>query len=184
MNDAALSGGTEKVHDPVTIGDLAITNAITTREDLAKMKHSDLVAFWNGLPGVTAVKKFKDAATGMARIWKHLNPALAVAKPETKAKAPKKVKAVKAKATKKAKAPKAEKAPRKDTLKAIFLQKAARKSGITLQEFSDLTKEHSKNKKTWKTPSLHGMVANLNKAGYKVKSFAPDNGVRTYLIES
>ena len=31
---------------------------------------SRLVEIWNGLPGVTAIRKFKDRATAISRIWK------------------------------------------------------------------------------------------------------------------
>jgi hypothetical protein len=46
-----------------------------------------LVEIWNGLPGVSPVKKFKDRATGVARIWKAIQDldlaAPAVAEPVT-----------------------------------------------------------------------------------------------------
>ena len=41
-----------------------------------------LIEIWNALPGITPVKKFKDRGTGVARIWKAIQPAEEAAAPE------------------------------------------------------------------------------------------------------
>src|SRR5262249_26248973 len=45
-----------------------------SQKDLAKLAATwpteRLVAIWNGIPGVTPIKKFKDRQTGVSRIWK------------------------------------------------------------------------------------------------------------------
>ena len=62
----------------VTIGNTATAPeggaAFDSEQELAKATSdwpaSRLVEIWNGLPGVTAVRKFKDRATAVSRLWK------------------------------------------------------------------------------------------------------------------
>ena len=62
----------------VTIGDTATVAegdaAFDSEQELAEATSdwpaSRLVEIWNGLPGVTAVRKFKDRATAVSRLWK------------------------------------------------------------------------------------------------------------------
>jgi hypothetical protein len=95
---------------------------------------------------------------------------------------------MKAKKEKKAKVAKAQKerVERTDTFKAILLKKMERVNGITLADILEMTKEFSKQKPKapWKTPSVHGYISNLiSKGGYKIESFKPENGERTYRIK-
>ena len=51
----------------------------STIDELTEMTHAwpmaRLVAVWNGLPGVTALSRFTDRNTAVARIWKTLQNA-------------------------------------------------------------------------------------------------------------
>ena len=68
--DAAATGA-ETFTSETELGDLA-TNWPGAR----------LIEIWNALPGVAPVKKFKDRPTGVARIWKAIQPAEEAALPE------------------------------------------------------------------------------------------------------
>jgi len=54
----------------------------------AEWPMSRLVEIWNSLPGAEPVKKFKDRATGVARIWKQIQGLEPVATSETALEAP------------------------------------------------------------------------------------------------
>jgi hypothetical protein len=55
------------------------TARFSTIDELTQMTHewpmARLVAVWNGLPGVTALSRFTDRNTAVARIWKRLQDA-------------------------------------------------------------------------------------------------------------
>src|SRR5687767_14469977 len=54
--------------------DIAGAEYFGSQKELAQLAASwpsnRLIEIWNSLPGVTAVKKFKDRQTALARIWK------------------------------------------------------------------------------------------------------------------
>jgi hypothetical protein len=162
-----------------------------------------LVAIWNSLPGVQAVKGFKSAKSAAGRIWERIQkldeaaqPEPDAAKPETesaKPKAEKKAKrgapTAKAKAAKKTTsakaAPKGKKAartqdtdgPREGSKTAQVVAMLQRKNGATISEIMD--------KMNWQKHTVRGFMAGaIKKAGYVVESFKPEGGVRTYRINS
>src|SRR6516225_6236475 len=55
------------------------------RQVVAQWPTSRLVRLWNGLPGVTPVKRFTDRKTALDRIWKALENGSAHAKTRSKA---------------------------------------------------------------------------------------------------
>src|SRR5947208_7948967 len=54
---------------------------------IAKWPAERLVAIWNSLPGVTPVKKFKNAKTAAGKIWERIQKLGETAKPKMEAKA-------------------------------------------------------------------------------------------------
>ena len=110
-----------------------------------------LVAIWNSLAGVTAVKKFKDKKTALSRIWERiqgLGEAAEPAQPQADKKAKRGAKAAKgapakAKASKKAtsakKAVKTHDAagPREGSKTAQVVAMLQRKNGATLSEIME-----------------------------------------------
>ncbi|HXN49225.1 MAG TPA: DUF3489 domain-containing protein [Bryobacteraceae bacterium] len=160
-----------------------------------------LVALWNSLPGVEPVERFKTPKAAASRIWDRIQGLGEAAKPEekpAKSKATKKAKGgaqaakgapAKGKASKKAtpakSAPKAKKAakakdsagPREGSKTAQVVAMLQRKNGATLAEIMKTM--------GWLRHTVRGFVAgSLKKAGYKVESFKPEGGERTYRINS
>ena len=160
-----------------------------------------LLAVWNSLPGVTAVKKFKDRNTAISRIWARIQglgepvapkAAAPVGTPEPKADQPAKPKAERkakggAQAAKKTtaanNAPKGKKvvkakdaaAPREGSKTAQVVAMLQRKGGATLAEVMK--------KMGWQKHTVRGFMAGaMKKAGYQVESFKPEGGERTYRI--
>src|SRR5438105_14096336 len=54
---------------------------------IAKWPADRLIAIWNSLPGVTPVKKFKNAKLAAAKIWERIQGLGATAKPKAEPKA-------------------------------------------------------------------------------------------------
>ena len=151
-----------------------------------------LVAIWNSLPGVAAVKGFKSAKAAAGRIWERIQSLGEPEKPraERKAKggaqaakdAPAKTKSTK-KATPAKKAPKAKRAakaqestgPREGSKTAQVVAMLQRKNGATLPEIMD--------KMGWQKHTVRGFMAGaMKKAGFTVESFKSEKGERTYRI--
>ena len=161
-----------------------------------------LMEVWNSLPGVTPVKKFRDTATAVHRIWSRIQKLGEPAAPQTqepvKPRAERKAKGgahkpkgkpAKAKATKKASpaqaAPKAKKALASGqgkpagihggTKTAQVIALLQRKNGATLAEIME--------KMDWQKHTVRGFMAGaMRKAGYAVESFKPEGGERTYRL--
>ena len=158
-----------------------------------------LVAIWNGLPGVGAVKGFKSGNAAAIRIWERIQRLGEAAQPEAEPAKPKaerkatsgaqvaKGAPAKAKATKKTSAaknaPKAKKAakaqetagPREGSKTAQVVAMLQRKNGATLEEIMA--------KMGWQKHTVRGFMAGaMRKAGYAVESFKPEGGERTYRI--
>ena len=180
-------------------------DVFSSQQELADLAASwpaeRLVAILNSLAGEKPVKKLKDAKTAIVRIWERIQGLAEPAKPEaepTKPKADKKRKAGaqaakgapgKAKATKKTsparKAPKAKKAaktqeaagPREGSKTAQVVAMLQRKNGATLSEIMD--------KMGWQRHTVRGFMAGaMKKAGYRIESFRPEGGERTYRINA
>ena len=157
--------------------------------DLAtKWPANRLIEVWNGIPGLTPVKKFTDRKSAVVRIWKAIQsldggvleeattaPQQAN-KPEAGAKKGKKATAAK-KVPKGKKAARAQEsaAPREGSKTAQVVAMLQRKNGATLAEIMD--------KMGWQRHTVRGFMAGaMKKAGYNVESFKPEGGERTYRI--
>jgi len=152
-----------------------------------------LVAIWNSLAGVKAVKSFKSAKAASGRIWERIQSLGEPAKAKAERKAPggaQKAKgaSAKGKATKKTipakKAPAAAKSAKKakpatgareGSKTAQVVAMLRRKNGATLVEIMD--------QMGWQKHTVRGFMAGaMKKAGYTVESFKPEGGERTYRI--
>jgi len=178
-------------------------DSFASEQELAELAKawpgSRMVEIWNSLPGVTAVKKFKNSKAAIRRIWariqnlggstesevQQLKEPKAAAKAKGGARAakgaPEKAKASK-KATPAKGAPKAKKTPkgesslpREGSKMAQVIAMLQRKNGATLAEISE--------KMGWQAHTVRGFMAGaMKKAGHTVESFKPEGGERTYRI--
>jgi hypothetical protein len=171
-------------------------DSFASKKELAALAASwpagRLVAIWNSLPGVKAVRAFKGATAAADRIWAHIQTMGETEKPKSghKAKvgaqvpkgAPRKAKSDK-KATAAKKAPTAKKAakaqknsaPRVGTKTSQVVAMLQRKNGATLPEIM--------NQMGWQRHTVRGFMAGaMKKAGYTVESFKSEKGERTYRI--
>ena len=154
-----------------------------------------LVKVWNGIPGLTLIKKFKDQKSAVSRTWKAIQsldggspaetpvPAKTAAtagrKPAKKAKD-----AAKGKPTKAAKAKPAPKpargrkpaAAREGSKKATVLGLLQRKGGATLAQIMKAT--------GWQKHSVRGFISGAlgKKMGLTVDSVRREDGERVYSI--
>jgi hypothetical protein len=132
-----------------------------------------LVAIWNGLPGVSPVKKFTDHKTAVRRIWDKVRPLDTDVAAETPAVAPKRREARKRRGNK----------DRSNTgwenskaSQVIGLLRRAK--GATLAELMETT--------GWQAHSIRGFIsAGLGKRlGFTVQSSRREDGARVYKISS
>ena len=84
-----IDNETNQITTHVTAKDAAAANTaeiFTSEAELGELAANwpgaRLIEIWNGIPGVTPVKKFKDRPTGVARIWKAIQAVEAAATPE------------------------------------------------------------------------------------------------------
>ena len=130
-----------------------------------------LAEIWNGLAGVTAVRKFKDRATAVSRIWKQIQ--------SLEAAAPKPVRQPRQSATKKKTTPKAEAAPEAaaGTKKEQVLALLRSASGATLSEIMAAT--------GWQKHSVRGFLSGAvhKKMGLTVLSSKNASGERVYRLQ-
>jgi hypothetical protein len=183
------------------------SETFSTQQELASLvaewPADRLIEAWNGIPGLTPVKKFTDCKSAVSRIWKAIqsleggSPAAtpaptttattAARKPATKAKhqaKPKLTKAAKATPAKKgrktagkAAAKPATAAPARDgSKKAEVLGLLQRKGGATLAQIMKAT--------GWQAHSVRGFVSGAvgKKMGLTVDSVRRENGERVYSI--
>ena len=151
-----------------------------------------LIELWNGIPGLTPVKKFTDRKSAVSRIWKAIQnldgggaaeaatttPARAN-KPKAAAKRPNK-----ATTAAKARAPKAKHAKggdkpagaRDGSKKAEVLGLLQRKGGATLAQLMKAT--------GWQAHSVRGFISGAlgKKMGLQVDSVRREDGERVYSI--
>ena len=157
-----------------------------------------LVDIWNSLPGVTPVKKFKDRATAVSRIWQviqSMGDAIAVAKlkakteaesnnaatqdaPQTPDVAPE-VAPTKKGARRPKKAPerqRAAKSTREGSKASVIVELLIRKDGATLKELMDAT--------GWQAHSVRGFLSGTirKKMALNVDSAKREDGQRRYSV--
>ena len=169
---------------------------------VAEWPANRLIEVWNGIPGLTSVKKFTDRKSAVARIWKAIQSldggspeetpaptkttATAARKPATKAKGEAK-QGKNAKSAAKAKPAKAAKgkpgkagskpaAARDGSKKATVLGLLQRKGGATLKEIMKAT--------AWQKHSVRGFISGAlgKKMGLTVDSVRREDGERVYSI--
>lgn len=178
--------------------------AFSTEEQFADAIGNDskrLIEIWNGLPGVTPVKKFTNRKIATERIWKaiqHLGGPAAAPAPEPKADATTEtqqdaatpapvpevvanvgvqvadVAPAEAEATEQA-------SPRKGTREgsktAQVLELVRQPGGATLKEIMAAT--------NWQAHSVRGFISGklIKKMGLKVASIKREDGERTYMAQ-
>ena len=163
----------------------------------AKWPANRLVDVWNSLPGVTRVKKFKDRAAAVKRIWEAIQslgetvaslhggrentpiPATKAtdAAPQTRHVAPKKKGADK-KATPTKKAPKPTESVRQGSKTDVVLALLKRTGGVSAAELMTTT--------GWQAHSIRGFLSGTvgKKMGLTVVSEKGADGLRTYSVEA
>jgi uncharacterized protein DUF3489 len=148
--------------------------SFTTEQELAsicsEMPISRLVEVWNQLPGVTAVRKFTDRKTAVARIWKAvqtLEPAVA---PQ----------AAQERLRKRSSGGEAtcEPAANKANKTATVLELLRRTGGATLEDIMAAT--------GWQAHSVRGFISGVlgKRMGLTVESAKREDGKRTYSLAS
>ena len=170
-----------------------------TQQELAelagKWPANRLVEVWNGIPGLSPVKKFTDRKSALARIWKAIQSlngdsladaaSSASKRPAKAGQAPKPVK--KTARSAKNKPPKAAKgkrgkgaakpaAARDGSKKSEVLALLQRKGGATLAQIMKAT--------DWQAHSVRGFISSAlgKKMGLKVDSVRREDGERVYSI--
>jgi len=154
-----------------------------------------LVEVWNGIPGLTPVKKFANQKSAVSRIWKaiqsldggspaeaataapkRVNKAKAAAKQAKTAKKPAKAKQAKTAKGKPGKAGNKPAAARDGSKKATVLGLLQRKGGATLAQIMKAT--------GWQAHSVRGFVSGAlgKKMALTVDSVRRDDGERVYSI--
>jgi len=172
--------------------------SFSSRQELASLvaewPADRLVEVWNGIPGLTPVKKFTDRKSAVSRIWKAIqsldggspaeaattapkraNKAKAAAKKSKNARSAAKVPAKAAKG-KRAKAGNKPAAARDGSKKAEVLGLLQRKSGATLAQIMKAT--------GWQAHSVRGFISGTlgKKMGRTVESTKREDGERVYTI--
>jgi len=172
--------------------------SFSTQQELASLvadwPAARLIEVWNGIPGLSPVKKFTDRKSGVARIWKAIQSldggsaeaAITAPKGANKAKAagnrgkkaksaakPKPAKAAKGKSSKAAAKPTT---ARDGSKKAEVLGLLQRKGGATLTQIMKAT--------GWQAHSVRGFISGAlgKKMGLTVESAKRDDGERVYSI--
>jgi hypothetical protein len=171
------------------IGSECFANEAALAKLAANWPTARLVEIWNSLPGETPVKKFKDRATAVSRIWKAIqrlgqttpeDAVTAPVEPQTPHVAPEKAPA-KTRAKRAKKAPVAAAKPkgtREGSKISRVIEMLKREGGVTLTE---LMKEMGWQQHTTRAlMSAGGSLA--KKHGLTVVSTKAENGERTYSL--
>jgi len=139
----------------------------STIDELTEMTHAwpmaRLVAVWNGLPGVTALSRFTDRNTAVARIWKTLQNAAESTKVSRPARGKRRTGSKQTLA-------------REGTKKARILILLKRPKGATVDDIMTAT--------GWQAHSVRGFISGnlIKRMGLKVNSTRGSGGRRTYQI--
>jgi transglutaminase/protease-like cytokinesis protein 3 len=189
-NITAFASQPEAAAATPTPGD-TFSSARELAERLADWPEERWAAIWNSLPGVTPVQCFKSPKAAASRIWKRIQ-GLGTAQPKAAPKAKAGAQSAKAapsrgqatqKATTAKKAPQSRKAakskaaagPRQGSKTAQVIVLLRRKSGATISEIMQTM--------GWQRHTVRGFMAGaMPKAGYRVESFKPEGGERTYRL--
>jgi hypothetical protein len=189
-NITAFASQAEAAAATPTPGD-TFSSARELAERLANWPEERLAAICNSLPGVTPVKSCKSPQAAANRIWKRIQ-GLGTAQPKAAQKARAGAQSAKAartggKATHQAttakKAPQSRKAaksqaaagPRPGSKTAQVIVLLRRKGGATISEIMQTM--------GWQRHTVRGFMAGaMRKAGYRVESFKPEGGERTYRL--
>jgi Protein of unknown function (DUF3489) len=169
-----------------------------TQQELASLvaewPANRLIEVWNGIPGLTPVKKFTDRKSAVARIWKAIQSLGGGSPAETASQAPKLGKKAKTAAKQAKKAKSATKSPAKaskgkrakaqgkpaaardGSKKAEVLGLLQRKGGATLAQIMKAT--------GWQAHSVRGFISGAlgKKMGLTVDSVRREDGERVYSI--
>ena len=154
--------------DSITEGQTTFTTERELAAVTSEWASGKLVEIWNQLLGVTAIRKFTDRKSAVARIWKAvqtLEPAVA---PQAAHKPAKKVRSGR-KATTQDGAPKANKT-------ATVLDLLRREGGATLDDIMSAT--------GWQVHSVRGFISGVlgKRMGLTVESAKREDGKRTYSV--
>jgi hypothetical protein len=174
-------------------------DSFSTQQELASLvaewPTDRLIEVWNGIPGVTPVKKFTNQKSAVSRIWKAIqsldggsaaetattapkraNKAKGAAKQAKKAKTGAKAKPANAAKGKPAKAGSKPAAARDGSKKAEVLGLLQRKGGATLAQIMKAT--------GWQKHSVRGFISGAlgKKMGLTVDSVRREDGERVYSI--
>ena len=133
------------------------------RQVAAQWPASRLVHLWNGLPGVTPVRRFTDRKTALDRIWKALENGLA--RSIGRSKTPRKSSA-RAKAT----------GVRTGTKKAQVIRMLQRSNGASIAEIMRVTQ--------WQAHTVRGFISRalVHDLRLKVTRFKRDQGQAAYRL--
>ena len=162
----------------------------------AKWPANRLIEVWNGIPGLTPVKKFTDRKSAVTRIWKAIQSLdgggateaattapVRANKPELGGKKGKKAKSAAKRATKAAKGKRAKGSDkpavaRDGSKKAEVLGLLRRKGGATLGQIMKAT--------GWQAHSVRGFISGAlgKKMGLTVGSARREDGERVYTLVS
>lgn len=166
---APKAEGIEVFTSEKALGDLA-TGWPTTR----------LADIWNSLAGVTPLKKFKDRATGVSRIWNAIQTLGATVAPQSPNIAPEEVPS-KREASPEDKAPTTRtNASREGSKTSRVIELLKRPSGVTLKEIMS--------EMSWQSHTTRALLSAggslTKKHGLTVLSAKGSNGDRVYSIAS
>jgi hypothetical protein len=148
-----------------------------TAENFAKLIGPDnkrLVEIWNGLTGVTPVRKFTSRAVAARRIFAEVGKLAAPANEtpaESDGRAAKTKRAPTRPGAAKQAARKTKAGPKPGSKKEILVRLISRKNGASLEELTAVL--------DWQKHSVRGLIATLGKT-VKIESFKNEQGVRTY----
>jgi hypothetical protein len=158
-------------------GTVATGDTFGTQAELstvaANWPASRLVAIWNGLPGVVAVKKFTDRKTAVHRLWQQLQTLDARPAAETLTMAPKNRAAGKPRRTQNKAA-----TGRENSKSSQVIGLLKRAKGATLAELMETT--------DWQAHSVRGFISACvgKRMGLTVESSRREDGARFYKISS
>jgi hypothetical protein len=170
--------------------------SFSSQQELASLVASwpanRLIEVWNGIPGLTPVKKFTDRKSAVARIWKAIQSLDGGGAPEAGTTAPergnkaklgakqaKKLKSATKRPAKSAQGRKSVAKPavtREGSKKAEVVALLQRKGGATLTDIMKAT--------NWQAHSVRGFISGAlgKKMGLNVVSVRRDDGERVYAI--